>query len=194
MNDSKATNVAAARRALAAYAGDPVHLILGGFQTGLSARAVFERASRAIVGLSARAVFERAARAIVSLAARAIVGLAARAIVVLARRALGAARGAGRARSGSTGVEPLARRAAAASSSTPSPLRAEERLQQSADDALGLGVGEQAARERQVSRPAARRANASLSSATRSASLRVFSSPALGSERSIGEILYSSRR
>ena len=30
MNDSKATNVAAALRALAAYAGEPVHLILGG--------------------------------------------------------------------------------------------------------------------------------------------------------------------
>src|SRR5204862_5052715 len=30
VNDSKATNVAAARRALAAYADEPVHLILGG--------------------------------------------------------------------------------------------------------------------------------------------------------------------
>ncbi|HVN60103.1 MAG TPA: Mur ligase family protein [Gaiellaceae bacterium] len=34
VNDSKATNVAAARRALAAYAGDPVHLILGGSPKG----------------------------------------------------------------------------------------------------------------------------------------------------------------
>ncbi len=34
VNDSKATNVAAARRALAAYAGDPVHVILGGSPKG----------------------------------------------------------------------------------------------------------------------------------------------------------------
>ncbi len=34
VNDSKATNVAAARRALAAYAADPVHLILGGSRKG----------------------------------------------------------------------------------------------------------------------------------------------------------------
>jgi len=34
VNDSKATNVAAARRALAAYAGEPVHLILGGSPKG----------------------------------------------------------------------------------------------------------------------------------------------------------------
>ena len=34
VNDSKATNVAAARRALAAYADDPVHLILGGSPKG----------------------------------------------------------------------------------------------------------------------------------------------------------------
>ena len=34
VNDSKATNVAAARRALAAYAGDPVHVILGGSAKG----------------------------------------------------------------------------------------------------------------------------------------------------------------
>jgi UDP-N-acetylmuramoylalanine--D-glutamate ligase len=34
VNDSKATNVAAARRALAAYADDPVHLILGGSLKG----------------------------------------------------------------------------------------------------------------------------------------------------------------
>ncbi|MGZ4380149.1 MAG: Mur ligase family protein [Gaiellaceae bacterium] len=34
VNDSKATNVAAARRALAAYAGDPVHLIVGGSPKG----------------------------------------------------------------------------------------------------------------------------------------------------------------
>ncbi len=34
VNDSKATNVAAARRGLAAYAGDPVHLILGGSPKG----------------------------------------------------------------------------------------------------------------------------------------------------------------
>jgi len=36
VNDSKATNVAAARRALAAYDGDPVHLILGGSLKGES--------------------------------------------------------------------------------------------------------------------------------------------------------------
>jgi UDP-N-acetylmuramoylalanine--D-glutamate ligase len=34
VNDSKATNVAAALRALAAYAGEPVHLILGGSPKG----------------------------------------------------------------------------------------------------------------------------------------------------------------
>ncbi len=34
VNDSKATNVAAARRALATYAGDPVHVILGGSRKG----------------------------------------------------------------------------------------------------------------------------------------------------------------
>jgi UDP-N-acetylmuramoylalanine--D-glutamate ligase len=34
VNDSKATNVPAALRALAAYAGDPVHLILGGSPKG----------------------------------------------------------------------------------------------------------------------------------------------------------------
>jgi UDP-N-acetylmuramoylalanine--D-glutamate ligase len=34
VNDSKATNVSAALRALAAYAGDPVHLILGGSPKG----------------------------------------------------------------------------------------------------------------------------------------------------------------
>jgi UDP-N-acetylmuramoylalanine--D-glutamate ligase len=34
VNDSKATNVAAARRALAAYADDPVHLIMGGSLKG----------------------------------------------------------------------------------------------------------------------------------------------------------------
>ncbi|HSS82017.1 MAG TPA: UDP-N-acetylmuramoyl-L-alanine--D-glutamate ligase [Gaiellaceae bacterium] len=34
VNDSKATNVAAAQRALAAYAGEPVHLILGGSRKG----------------------------------------------------------------------------------------------------------------------------------------------------------------
>src|SRR5581483_4305703 len=34
VNDSKATNVAAARRALAAYAGEPLHLILGGQPKG----------------------------------------------------------------------------------------------------------------------------------------------------------------
>jgi len=34
VNDSKATNVAAARRALAAYADEPVHLILGGSSKG----------------------------------------------------------------------------------------------------------------------------------------------------------------
>jgi UDP-N-acetylmuramoylalanine--D-glutamate ligase len=34
VNDSKATNVAAALRALAAYAGEPVHLILGGSEKG----------------------------------------------------------------------------------------------------------------------------------------------------------------
>jgi len=34
VNDSKATNVAAARRALAAYAAEPVHLILGGSLKG----------------------------------------------------------------------------------------------------------------------------------------------------------------
>ena len=34
VNDSKATNVAAARRGLAAYAADPVHLILGGSSKG----------------------------------------------------------------------------------------------------------------------------------------------------------------
>jgi UDP-N-acetylmuramoylalanine--D-glutamate ligase len=34
VNDSKATNVAAARQALAAYAGEPVHLILGGSHKG----------------------------------------------------------------------------------------------------------------------------------------------------------------
>ncbi len=34
VNDSKATNVAAARRGLATYAGDPVHLILGGSSKG----------------------------------------------------------------------------------------------------------------------------------------------------------------
>jgi UDP-N-acetylmuramoylalanine--D-glutamate ligase len=34
VNDSKATNVAAARRALAAYADEPVHLILGGSRKG----------------------------------------------------------------------------------------------------------------------------------------------------------------
>ena len=34
VNDSKATNVAAARRGLAAYADDPVHLILGGSSKG----------------------------------------------------------------------------------------------------------------------------------------------------------------
>ena len=36
VNDSKATNVAATRRALAAYAGEPVHLILGGSAKGES--------------------------------------------------------------------------------------------------------------------------------------------------------------
>ena len=36
VNDSKATNVAAARRALDAYRGDPVHLILGGSLKGES--------------------------------------------------------------------------------------------------------------------------------------------------------------
>jgi UDP-N-acetylmuramoylalanine--D-glutamate ligase len=36
VNDSKATNVAAARRALAAYAGEPLHLILGGSLKGES--------------------------------------------------------------------------------------------------------------------------------------------------------------
>jgi UDP-N-acetylmuramoylalanine--D-glutamate ligase len=36
VNDSKATNVAAARPALAAYAGEPVHLILGGSRKGES--------------------------------------------------------------------------------------------------------------------------------------------------------------
>jgi UDP-N-acetylmuramoylalanine--D-glutamate ligase len=36
VNDSKATNVAAARRALAAYADEPVHLILGGSLKGES--------------------------------------------------------------------------------------------------------------------------------------------------------------
>jgi UDP-N-acetylmuramoylalanine--D-glutamate ligase len=36
VNDSKATNVAAALRALAAYAGEPVHLILGGSPKGES--------------------------------------------------------------------------------------------------------------------------------------------------------------
>jgi UDP-N-acetylmuramoylalanine--D-glutamate ligase len=34
VNDSKATNVAAALRALAAYATEPVHLILGGSRKG----------------------------------------------------------------------------------------------------------------------------------------------------------------
>ena len=34
MNDSKATNVAAALRALAAYEDEPVHLILGGSRKG----------------------------------------------------------------------------------------------------------------------------------------------------------------
>jgi UDP-N-acetylmuramoylalanine--D-glutamate ligase len=34
VNDSKATNVAAALRALAAYEGEPVHLILGGSRKG----------------------------------------------------------------------------------------------------------------------------------------------------------------
>jgi UDP-N-acetylmuramoylalanine--D-glutamate ligase len=34
VNDSKATNVAAARRALAAYADEPVHLVLGGSLKG----------------------------------------------------------------------------------------------------------------------------------------------------------------
>ena len=34
VNDSKATNVAAALRALAAYADEPVHLILGGSRKG----------------------------------------------------------------------------------------------------------------------------------------------------------------
>ncbi len=34
VNDSKATNVAAARRALEAYADEPVHLILGGSYKG----------------------------------------------------------------------------------------------------------------------------------------------------------------
>src|SRR5205807_9971291 len=34
VNDSKATNVAAALRGLAAYAGEPVHLILGGSPKG----------------------------------------------------------------------------------------------------------------------------------------------------------------
>lgn len=36
MNDSKATNVAASLRALAAYADEPVHLILGGSLKGES--------------------------------------------------------------------------------------------------------------------------------------------------------------
>ena len=36
VNDSKATNVAAASRALAAYADEPVHLILGGSLKGES--------------------------------------------------------------------------------------------------------------------------------------------------------------
>ena len=36
VNDSKATNVAAARRALAAYEDEPVHLILGGSLKGES--------------------------------------------------------------------------------------------------------------------------------------------------------------
>jgi UDP-N-acetylmuramoylalanine--D-glutamate ligase len=46
VNDSKATNVAAARRALAAYADEPVHLILGGSPKGES----FEPLAEAIGG------------------------------------------------------------------------------------------------------------------------------------------------
>jgi UDP-N-acetylmuramoylalanine--D-glutamate ligase len=42
VNDSKATNVAAARRALAAYADEPVHLILGGSLKGEDFRALGE--------------------------------------------------------------------------------------------------------------------------------------------------------
>ena len=40
VNDSKATNVAAARPALVAYAGEPVHLILGGSRKGESFEAL----------------------------------------------------------------------------------------------------------------------------------------------------------
>ena len=42
VNDSKATNVAAARRGLAAYAGEPLHLILGGSLKGESFRPLVE--------------------------------------------------------------------------------------------------------------------------------------------------------
>jgi UDP-N-acetylmuramoylalanine--D-glutamate ligase len=42
VNDSKATNVAAALRALAAYAGEPVHLILGGSPKGEDFRPLAE--------------------------------------------------------------------------------------------------------------------------------------------------------
>ena len=42
VNDSKATNVAAARRALAAYSPEPVHLILGGSRKGESFQALAE--------------------------------------------------------------------------------------------------------------------------------------------------------
>jgi len=51
VNDSKATNVAASLRALAAYAGEPVHLILGGALKGES----FEPLARAI-GANVRSI------------------------------------------------------------------------------------------------------------------------------------------
>jgi UDP-N-acetylmuramoylalanine--D-glutamate ligase len=52
VNDSKATNVAAALRALEAYAEEPVHLILGGYRKGES----FEPLARAL-GPNVQAVY-----------------------------------------------------------------------------------------------------------------------------------------
>jgi UDP-N-acetylmuramoylalanine--D-glutamate ligase len=51
VNDSKATNVAAARRALAAYADEPVHLILGGSIKGESFAPLLEAIGRNVVSI-----------------------------------------------------------------------------------------------------------------------------------------------